>query len=122
MCETIQSENQEKQQSSWCKGCPLQSYCIIDTDIKNSTDNAFVIIDTQIETWATENPEPVYPTWIEWLMEIGVIPKISYGLATVHDPETKEVTEARIDINPSALQPIPADIAEKLGIEPKENK
>ena len=97
LCETIQSENQEKQQSSWCKGCPLQGYCIIDTDIKDSTVNVFTIISKQIETWAAEH-QVVYPTWGAWLSK-------TYG-------------------KPSSIllsKEIPTDIAEKLGIEPKKN-
>ena len=42
--------------------------------------------------WAAEHPEPVYPTWWDWFAAGGL------------DPD----------------DPIPADIAEKLGLEPKE--
>lgn len=69
--------------------------------------------------WAAEHPEPVYPTWDEW--QNSVFP------------------DAEIDITPCTFgsrdrlncffekkcstcneQQIPADIAEKLGIKPKE--
>ena len=71
--------------------------------------------------WAAEHPEPVYPTWVEWLIREGIIPEKNNGmLATAHDPDTKEIVAARIDITPSALRPIPADTAEKLGLKPKE--
>lgn len=73
-----------------------------------------------VMTWAEAHKEPVYLTWVEWLIEKGVIPEIGYMLATVHDPDTGEITEARISINPSALKPIPADLAAKLGVRPKE--
>lgn len=59
-----------------------------------------------VMNWAAENPEPVYPTWGEWLMSIGVINGVHpYGA---------------IDALGNLKQPIPADIAQKLGIEPKE--
>lgn len=46
--------------------------------------------------WAAEHPEPVYPTLAEWLRSIGLA-------------------------NHRMIDPIPADIAEKLGIQPKED-
>ena len=46
--------------------------------------------------WAAEHKEPVYPSWEEYLCSIGFC---SYD---------------------SLTEPIPADIAQKLGIEPKE--
>lgn len=45
-----------------------------------------------IAKWVAEHPEPVYPTWYDWLAGHGL------------DPD----------------DPIPADIAQKLGIEAKE--
>ena len=61
--------------------------------------------------WATDNPEPVYPRWCDWLAEQGVLvcdnsfPNMRYWYAM--NTEKME-------------QPIPADIAQKLGLEPKE--
>lgn len=49
--------------------------------------------------WAAEHPEPVYPTWHEWLSKQGIL---SAG-----------------GLWEKAFKPIPADIAEKLGLEPK---
>lgn len=46
--------------------------------------------------------EPVYPTWIDVLILYGVTDETGYNYLD------------------SAYNPIPADIAEKLGIEPKE--
>lgn len=83
-------------------------------------DARIAAIEKNVMQWAAEHPEPVYPTWVEWLIEKGVIPQKGCMLATTHDPDTGEITEARIGITPSALQPIPADIAEKLGVKPKE--
>ena len=54
-----------------------------------------------IMSWAAEHPEPVYPTWVEWFREMEIVP-----------PEQK-------CFHSWLLEPIPADIAEKLGIEPK---
>ena len=54
--------------------------------------------------WAAEHPEPVYPTWEEYLRNIGVI------------PTSQDIIQTFLKI------PIPADIAQKLGLKPKEAK
>jgi hypothetical protein len=65
-------------------------------------------------SWAAEHPEPVYPTWCEWLVDKGVVNVARMPV----DYSGGIVTE----IKPSGkmYEHIPADIAEKLGIEPKE--
>ena len=69
-------------------------------------------LERRVMQWAAEHPEPVYPTWHDFLYEQGVLKdKMVCGrpdmIAT--DVATDKVNE-----------PIPADIAQKLGIEPKE--
>ena len=64
--------------------------------------------EEQVMSWAAEHPEPVYPTWIEYLVGIGVIP---------HEIRL-ETADALMATH--LLKPIPADIAQKLGIQPKE--
>ena len=55
-----------------------------------------------VMAWAADNPEPVYPTWGEWLETMWDVNKYnSFGDCVYHTP-------------------IPADIAWKLSIEPKE--
>ena len=55
--------------------------------------------------WAAEHPEPVYPTWYEyvWSQLAKKEPISDHDLATWMENNR-----------------IPADIAQKLGIEPKE--
>lgn len=53
-----------------------------------------------VMSWAVENPEPVYPTWYEYLSDYY---RAAFG-----------------DMSVISKQPIPVDIAEKLGIKPKE--
>lgn len=57
--------------------------------------------------WAAEHPEPVYPTWYEWLKDNGL---------TFHDAES-----SWIGFTERIHHPIPADIAQKLGLEQKES-
>lgn len=48
--------------------------------------------ERRVIAWAKEHPEPLYPTWGKWLAEYGIV----------------------------LADSIPADIAEKLGLKPKE--
>ena len=64
------------------------------------------VTEQTIMQWAAEHPEPVYQTWREWLLSVGVI---SPGVA-------KDIW---FDYNGRFNSPIPADIAQKLGLTPK---
>ena len=93
-----------------CCGCPLNEaeancgvFCVRyveDDDIKR--------VEETVMTWAKEHPKPVYPTWGEYLASIGVMkpakPDEVYGVWFFQLYSTN----------------IPDDIAEKLGLEPKE--
>lgn len=69
------------------------------------TDIPYADIELRIMAWAAENPELQYPTWIDWLVDQGLI----------------FITSDTYAFNfLKATDPIPADIAQKLGIEPKE--
>lgn len=87
--------------NNYCSACRMQKENLPYTlcseggirSVENLADAELVIM-----AWAAEHPEPVYPTWAEYLMH-------TY----------QDVSYARI-----LGETIPADIAEKLGIEPKE--
>lgn len=64
--------------------------------------------------------EPKYPTWAEWLNSMGLI-KHDTGQFCVRMPNQYSYEVKEVDIlNEVAYKPIPADIAERLGIGPKE--
>ena len=67
------------------------------------------IIEGFVMSWAAENPEPVYPTWYDYLYSVTRKGKKDEWPITDHD-FCKWLNKT----------PIPADIAEKLGIKPKE--
>lgn len=89
-----------------CIKCPLgdKDYCSLSAG--DRTAETYKKAEEIIMTLAAEHPEPVYPTWGEWLMSIGVIS----GL----------FPKGAIDALGNLKQPIPADMAQKYGIEPKE--
>lgn len=94
-----------------CKGCLIldlnntEAGCdAIFSDWAQNTD--WKEVEDIITAWAEENPEPVYPTWEEWLAEQGIFYRgTHYGAF--------DVTKLH--------SPIPAGIAQKLGIKPKED-
>ena len=92
-----------------CCKCDIYRLCGADLSkcqqfINNNPKKA----EEVIMSWAAKHPEPVYPTWVEYLVGIGVIP---------HEIRL-ETADTLMDTH--LLKPIRADIAEKLGIEPKE--
>ena len=74
-----------------CGSCLLYGRCV---DPVSKTDTEIATLEELIVQWAEEHPEPVYPTWNEWF----------------------ETFDEGIDVD----EPIPADIAQRLGLKPKE--
>ena len=85
-----------------CDICPLGG-CNAIYDDDGNTD--YAEIEENVATWAAEHKQPVYPSWGEYLEKV-----IPHGNC-----------ETVITFAVYAMQqPIQADIAQKLGIEPKE--
>ena len=81
-----------------CRECQLYEICF--SAPVSHTDVEIARIEELITNWAEENPEPVYQTWGEYLFSTIYRQGLSFA---------QIMTE-----------PIPADIAEKLGLGPKE--
>ena len=96
MCKTLGADS--------CDGCKLHADgndCV--AVYEGEMDYAKV--EKAVTNWAAENQEPVYPTWVDWLVDQGLI----------------FVTSNTYAFNfLKATDPIPVDLAQKLGIEPKE--
>ena len=71
------------------------------------------VVEAKVTAWAAEHPEPVYPTWGEWLEKQGVV-------KTVLSPRYEENGASYYTSIYEITNPIPADIAEKLELQPKE--
>lgn len=71
-------------------------------------------IEEIVNTWAAEHPEPKYPTWREYLRKMGLTtPKSVY-----FSNEDGAGVKLEDDLAEKADQPIPAEIATALGLEP----
>lgn len=92
MCDTYTTEDAAR----CCQGCPMDGRGC-GAIYENDNADPEVIV-REVQRWAANHPEPVYPTWGEWLQKLY-----------------NNTNYAGIFITP-----IPADIAQKLGIEPKE--
>lgn len=68
-------------------------------------------IDEALDRREPKEPpnDAVYPTWMEWLTDVGAIPKVMGW----DEPLVEAVYDA-------IQNPIPADIGQKLGLKPKE--
>lgn len=89
-----------------CSRCKLNDVNCSIADIVNNS----IEFEKRVMEWAEENPEPQYPSWWEYMCMMGVIPNY------LDDKTLGEVTIERL-----MHTYIPADIAEKLGIEPCNN-
>lgn len=75
--------------------CPMKSNGMCNKTLTAQTDADREKGEAIIMAWAAEHPAPKYPTWMEYLF-------------TMYDTVWPQI----------ATMEIPADIAEKLGIEP----
>ena len=96
-----------------CEGCPLENIAEHACGAIFEPEFADVVNWQRLEgivgKWATEHPEPKYPTWWKYLCMIGLIPD-SLGDKTLGEVTVEQLMNTEI----------PAGIAQKLGIEPKE--
>lgn len=104
LCMTISGCNQN---------CPLENNgCCGNLGAYCSDPLQVECIESVVMSWAAEHPEPVYPTWGEWFVEHGDLVD-GWQNAT----NAAWVAKRALDV---FMKPIPADIAEKLGLQPKE--
>lgn len=92
-------EHCDRNEKIWCvvNGSVCAGFCKMKDEIDLEA------VEAKVTAWAAEHPEPVYPTWREYLMDL-ILPNSPSGNFATFLLE----------------QYIPADIAEKLGIAPKE--
>lgn len=93
-----------------CKYCPLDHYksCGAIWEIEEDTHSN---IAETVDAWAEEHPGPQYPTWAELMYDNFIVWRQK------NHPHHANVEKAWFDFTHE--NPIPADIAEKLGLKPK---
>ena len=88
-----------------CDNCPMGESRLCGFEKSDIGDHELQEAETFITTWAAEHPEPVYPSMAKYLEQFGIIIRRDGAV------------EADFF---KAHEPMDADIAQKLGIEPKE--
>lgn len=118
MCESISCDNCMLPRTS-------DEMCTWEDAPSMFTDEVIAEIEAKTLKWAAENPEVRYPTWLEWQQE-----HFRDGANMIRPCEFMSITDAHCfdymytnGCRDCANQPIPADIARKLCIQPvtKEN-
>ena len=109
-----------------CSGCPMNNndnVCIMigsktrmrlpeEFDMDMLTKAEHIVMD-----WAAKSPEPRYPTWKEWQKANFPDAAIQIGPCRFTSKE-RAACSCKYGCEECFNQPIPADIAEKLGIKP----
>lgn len=100
-----------------CGECIARDYCIGE-DPRDCDDDTARKFEEIVEDWAAEHPEPKYPTWKEW--HGATFPNAKEEVCPCwfmmdEDTGCYEYEKCSDCVD----RPIPADIAEKLGIKPK---
>ena len=94
-----------------CPACLLGEFaCPNNVRFDKTDEAAFRELEDVVTKWAEENQEPVYPRWVDWLCEHGL----------VGSRPALRTDEIEFCLSSKVFTPIDADTAEKLGIEPKE--
>lgn len=105
-----------------CEECKLNgdASCPFCINPERWEDGASEAIERIIMDWAAKHPEPTYPTWNEWYK--ATFPNSNYH--TIPCPsmfykicETSNY-HGEVECYECKNRPIPADIAERLGIKP----
>lgn len=104
-----------------CPHCPLMLSRVCGRTPADMTDEDICKGEAAIMEWAAEHTEPVYPMWVEWLEEMGLTRRsvTAARAANTVEPDSMQGIPFIMTLSLKAYRPIPADIAEKLGLKPK---
>lgn len=104
--------------SNYCQHCPLcdeNENCEMDAFSEKSFDAQ--ALESAIMDWAKENPELVYPSWEEGWKQIFP-DALCTPCPANYGKKYKNTSCASVSCERCRERPIPAEIAEKLGIKP----
>ena len=100
-----------------CDICDLRPFCPSRTFLdKYAKSGRAERLEKMVMKWAAEHPEPVYPLWGEWLISIGAARREPTGIP--FQIANGDIIDPPYKIAVNLYDPIPAEIAQKLGIEP----
>ena len=103
-----------------CSKCPIGNANALECGITVTSEMDCKEVERRVMQWAEKHPEPVYPNWNDWYRKN--LPD-AYRDGKRMGPMIfggGENCASETDCDRCRDTPIPADIAEKLGIKPKE--
>lgn len=103
-----------------CSECPIGNANALECGITVTSEMDCKDVERRVMQWAAEHPEPVYPTWREW--QHSMFPDTNVDIFPCTFGSHDRFNCAEITCDKCMERQIPADIAEKLGIKPKEAK
>ena len=102
-----------------CAGCGLaSSHCPLGPIPQNWDGVNFANVERIVMDWAAKHPEPRYPTWKEWQDTNFPNNDALMRPCIFESEEYFGCSKLEIGCEKCMNKPIPADIAEKLGIKP----
>ena len=101
-----------------CEECPLSHTVGSICPIAVTGNDEIAEIERIVMGWAKENPEPRYPTWKEWQDTNFPNNDALMRPCIFESEEYFGCRKLEIGCEECMNKPIPADIAEKLGIKP----
>ena len=104
-----------------CSDCPIGNANALECGITVTSEMDCKEVERRVMQWAAEHPEPVYPTWREWQNSVFPDAEIDITPCTFGSRDRLNCFLEKT-CSTCKEQQIPADIAEKLGIKPKEAK
>lgn len=104
-----------------CRECPIGDANALECGITVTSEMDCEEVERRVMQWAAEHPEPVYPTWSEWQNRMFPDADVDIVPCTFGSRDRLNCFLERT-CDECMKQQIPADIAEKLGIKPKEAK
>ncbi len=101
-----------------CGDCKVHSgkMCLFKRYPVNMTEENAAELERVVMAWAEEHPEPRCPTWVEWYK--ANFPDARHDICPNYFMSNKPLGTCAVSCKKCTNTPIPADIAEKLGIKP----
>lgn len=102
-----------------CEACSLTNVCPARFYIDKYIDvGDYTYFEGRVMDWVKEHPAPVYPTWQEYLEQNHIVDVYRKLPSSTTSNSTTYVE--RVSTMAKFYMPIPDDIAQKLGLQPKE--
>lgn len=102
-----------------CSECPVGNAKVLECGIMVTSEMDCEEVEHRVMQWANDHPEAKYPSWEDGWKQL--FPEAEHVPCPYQYFGDGSCCERYGDCKPCKASPMPADIAEKLGIKPKEH-